>query len=110
MVTKRYKTVRTRVGRFLSVARPSGSGAADFPVPSEYKGFTWLFGFIKNRKTVTNLAIKRNPTQAIDSDVESAQSESFEVMEEPQQQQLPQPAASASAVDDSTEGMFCIVK
>lgn len=51
----RYKTVRSRIGRYLNKARASGSGTDDFEVHPEYSGLTWLFKFIKTRATTTNI-------------------------------------------------------
>ena len=51
---RRYKTIRTRVGRYLKGVRPSGSGTDDFTIDKQYDGMKWLFQFIKQRATQGN--------------------------------------------------------
>ena len=58
----RYKTLRTRISRYLKVVKPSGSGTNDFAVEPEYKNFRWMFLLIKARKTSTNF-IKKAQTE-----------------------------------------------
>lgn len=68
MVTRRYATIRTRVGRHLNKYRKSGSGTDDnIPVPPELNHLRWLFKFIKTKSTVSNLPV---PQISIDDDDE----------------------------------------
>ena len=52
-VQLKYKTIRTRIGRYLRTVRPSGSGTADFTTDATYEPFKWLFGYIKHRATAS---------------------------------------------------------
>lgn len=45
----RYRTIRTRVGRYLREVRLSGNGFDDFDVHPEFKNLKWIFSYIKNR-------------------------------------------------------------
>lgn len=71
----RYKTLRTRISRYLKATKPSGSGTNDFPVRPEYERFRWMFNLIKSRNTMSNLA-PRPSTAAATTTIESVEDDS----------------------------------
>ena len=50
----RYRTIRTRVGRFLKKDPQSGSGRDDVSISPEFTNLAWLFPYIKSRVTVSS--------------------------------------------------------
>ena len=59
----RYKSLRTKVSRYLKTVKASGSGTADFVVKPQFESLRWMFSLIKSRDTISNLTTQSSQSQ-----------------------------------------------